>query len=343
MQVKKTILKAGIAFLLILAAFTFFAGTIKNSMLPKVRVVAPFEGQLTRSLMIYDYEYIRDGISQIVAEGAWTVSEVFIEEGDVVTEGDILYSIDIGSYNAQLLRLLASAQALDNTLKDGELSDEDRRIIELNSYAAWREYRLLRDSFPSSGDVPAAVAGTVMSVNIEKFDVLRAGQSVAEIAEAESRLSLKFELSPTENSVYRDSNAVKLCFLTPDGVRTADAAVMEKEKRDNSYFWNVEIPGEVKEADVIQYLELQRKSAQYQCIIPTSCIQSSMEAGDFIYIVYEERRGQSVVNVIYTSSVLILERGELYTAVEPLYGPSGLKIVHFSTKPIAYGSEVLIL
>ena len=343
MKYKQIIIKTGIVLLMVLLALTFFAKTIRNRMLPKVRLTEPYSGTLNRSLMIYDYEYVNIGSEYIIAEGNWAVDEVFFDEGDTIEEGDVLFTVDIESYRAELLRLLAAAESFDNSLNNPYLSDEDRRIIELNSYAAWREYRILRDSFPSSGEITAGISGRILSLDIERHDILRAGQKVMEIAGDESKLLLKINLSFEENSVYRDINSLKLSFMSTDRTRTVSAPVYKKEKNDNDCCWYAEIPDELTENDVVQYLELEKKSAPYNYIIPTSCIQSDFERGDFIYTVVEENKGQSVIYKIYVYNIKILERGDIYSAVDLYLGSAQTGIVQYSTKPIMSGSEVIII
>jgi len=294
-------------------------------------------------MTVYEYEFVRDEVGYIVSEGNWTVNEVFAEEGDEISEGDLLFSIDTDKYRADLLRIQAEATAYDNSLKAPGLSEEDRSVIQLRSYAAWREYRLLRDSFPSSGEVVSAVSGTVLSVDFGKHDTLRAGQKLIEIAGGESKIALKIELSATENSVYSDLDSVKLYYLHSGSSKTAKAEIISKEKHDNVYNWYVEIPEEMTEYSVIQYVELEKRSADYESIIPTACIQYNLETGDYVYFVTEERKGQSVVNVIQMLNITVLERGELYSAVQFYIPPRGKGVVIFSTKPIAFGSEVIIL
>ena len=343
MKYKQIIVKIGIVFLMALLAFTFFSRTIRNSMLPKVRVISPYSGTLNRSLMIYDYEYVSSDSGYIVSEGNWVVDEVYVEEGDTISEGDIIFSIDTDKFRAELLRLLAAAESLDNSLKDTDLSDEDRRVLELNSFAAWREYRILRDSFPSSGEITSEVSGRIISLNIERYDAIRAGQKLMEIESDESRQMLKFELTFEENSVYRDLNTIKLSFISGASQKTVKAAVTSKEKNDNSFSWYAEMPDELGEDDVVRYLELEKKSAEYNYIIPTSCIQSNFETGDFIYMAVEQNKGQSVSYTIQTVNINVLEKGEMYSAVDLFWGSQTNRIVQYATKPISYGSEVIII
>ena len=344
-NIKQFILKVGIVFLLVLVVFTFFSKSIHNSMLPKVRLTKSQEGTLKRSLMIYDYLYEREDTGIIIAEGSWTIKEVFVKEGDVVTEGDSLFSIDIDRYKADLLRLQSQAVALDNQLKNPYLSAEDKRAIELSDYAAWREYRLLRDSFPSSGEVVATISGEVLKVNIKDYDVLVPGSTIIEENKEESFRTLKFNLSFSEESTYTDLTKVSVRVKYKADTKTESFAIIEKERTESGYTIFLDTPEDLEEKGVIQYILLEKKSERYNQILPSSCIHEDMN-GYYIYVVDETKSGQSFRYYITKSYVTVIETNDMYSAVEiePYVSRYGKEsIVSYTSKPIEAGDEVIIL
>ena len=343
-NIKQFILKIGIVFLLLLVVFTFFSKTIHNNMLPKVRVIPPVGGNLTRTLNIYDYRLERMDTATVIAEGNWTVKEVFVKEGDEVVEGTPIFSIDIDRYRAELLRLQSQAVTLDNQLLDESLADEDRRAIELNSYAAWREYRILRDSFPSSGEVVSTYTGMLLEVNVEPYDILTAGQKLMEIITEESTLTLQFELSFAEDSTYSGVEKVKIRREIGSETIYEDYSILKKERNDNGYTIFIKIPEDMGDNGVIQYISLERKSERYEQILPTSCIQTDIE-GQFVYVLEEDKNAQAFTAYVRKAYVTVLESNDMYTAIELFrYSvPYDInKIIYYSNKPISYGDEVIV-
>ena len=339
---KQYLVKAAVVFLLILVVVTFFSNTIKNSILPKVRVTRPVEGTLNRAISVYEYKVTDFDLSYIVSEGNWTVNEVFVKDGDKLNEGDLLFSIDTERYKTELLRLLAAARSLDNAVNNPYLSESDRRVLELQSYAAWRDYRMLRDSFPSSGEVLSTVSGEIKKVNIEQYDVLQAGQKIIEFIESEAKPALQFELSFAEHRVYENIDTAVVHIDNNGKTVKEKCPILKREEHEGGYTYYIDIPETVIHSDMIQYIELIKKSAHYDKLIPTECIKHDPVYGDYVFTVTDEKKRQTIVSIIRRVPVTIVDEYGLYSAVEVDTGKFS-RIVQFTTGPIDDGDTVIVL
>ena len=342
---KQFILRIVVAFLLILVIFTFFSKTIHNNMLPKVGLISPSEGYLKNTLMIYDYEFDLIDTESMAATGNWRVKEVFVKKGEIVSEGQILFTIDTDRLLTELYRLEALAISIDNQLNNNYFSSGDRKAMVLNRDAAWLEYNLLKESFPISGEVASVYEGEILNLEVEKYDLLIPGQVYMEMITEDTKPVLKVNLTFAEESKYSEVTKIDARIDYRTVIKTEKLSISTKERNDNGYTLYIDIPDELEKRGIIQYLQLEKRSERYDQIIPTSCIQKDVN-GDYIFLAQEVKSGQSFKSYIHIAYIQVIESNDIYSAVsiEPyvmsLYKDS---IVSYTSKPIKDGDEVFIL
>jgi len=99
---KKTLLRIGIGFVVVMVLLTFFSGTLNNLALAKVSVVSPQSGSLQK-VIVADGSFASKQLVNVNLTAAGKVSEVLVGVGDVVKAGDVLVKMDMTDLQNQII------------------------------------------------------------------------------------------------------------------------------------------------------------------------------------------------------------------------------------------------
>jgi multidrug resistance efflux pump len=110
---KKTLLRIGIGFVVVMALLTFFSGTLNNLALAKVSVVSPQSGSLQK-VIAADGSFSSPQTVSVLLTASGKVNEVLVSAGDVVKAGDILVRMDMSELESQIASEKNSLQKMLN-------------------------------------------------------------------------------------------------------------------------------------------------------------------------------------------------------------------------------------
>lgn len=130
---RKWVIKAGVAFLIIMAILTFFSNTIMNYSLPEVRSAYPGPAQISASIK-GSGTITANKQEKIVAAGEWTIAEVKVALGDAVKKGDVIATLVTGSEESQELK--DAKKALEELEKAQERKRLENQKQDKGNYSA---------------------------------------------------------------------------------------------------------------------------------------------------------------------------------------------------------------
>lgn len=202
---RKWVVRAIIAFVVILGLLTFFSNTIMNATIPKVIGAYASRGNLSYSNNATGVVDIANKTEVIGIEGR-EIASVEVNEFEYVNEGDVLFILKEGDQEA--------LEGLRDELEELERAEEyaNRQPVEPNDYTSYREaITMAEESLREAQETLAAaqnVNGTVAAAN----QVISSNQATlislnAEIASA----------SDTLESIYAQISAIDSQLETING------------------------------------------------------------------------------------------------------------------------------
>ena len=239
---KKKILISAIVFLLILVVLTFVSKSMYNFNLPRVTAVRADSGYVPLIFKTIGTLEFPDS-ETIKTAGEWKISEVLIEEGGEVTEGDILCCFDTQASDIELdsLRLeiekLRSELNVLNRLPERQRNEQLRGPSVLSAELALAEARLdyaLSQAPPAEG-LPAPVSGLIYGFSAKEGETVPAGEALLTIITDFSTAELRFFIPAGDGEIFTPGASVKALV----GMGVFDKAAGEQ------LFERISVSGEV--------------------------------------------------------------------------------------------------
>ena len=211
MKMKKSIHIISIIGLILLVIFTFVSRSVYNKNLPQVTAnkissgLVPLTWETTGALN-YPHEVV------LKSEGAWTISEILVKDGDAVNEDDLLCLFDMQDFDIEqqalaldILRLQNAIAALDDWRPQ---TAEERRskshqqaelFASLALAEARRDYALSQT--PPQDGLRAPCPGVVYGLTAKPGDTLLRGDALLSLLSDETP-QLTFFLPPKEGESF---------------------------------------------------------------------------------------------------------------------------------------------
>ncbi len=196
-QRKKVIGKLSLLFLMAMIGLTFFSNTINNFALPRVQTVRPTNGALIKEIFGEGTVEVKSTREEY-ADANLRVKEVMVEQGDRVSKGQTILSLDVDSINLEVETL-----RLEADIQESNYRDEQARYQQLqlslagalkNQEQKQRDYNNLKALFEK---------GAETAVNLQNAE--------KNLAEEESncktiRLNLEIQARKVENIAKQAEN-----------------------------------------------------------------------------------------------------------------------------------------
>ncbi|EHQ89123.1 HlyD family secretion protein [Desulfosporosinus youngiae] len=199
-QRKKLIGKLGLLFLMTMIGLTFFSNTINNFALPRVQTVRPGSGALIKEIFGEGTVEVKSTREEYAAANL-RVKEVMVEQGDRVSKGQPILSLDVDSLNLEVETL-----RLEADIQQSNYLDEQARYQQLqlslvgalkDQEQKQRDYNNLKALFEK---------GAETAVNLQNAE--------RDLAEEESncqtiRLNLEIQARKVENLAKQVANTIR--------------------------------------------------------------------------------------------------------------------------------------
>ncbi|MCL2747152.1 MAG: efflux RND transporter periplasmic adaptor subunit [Oscillospiraceae bacterium] len=240
---KKAVRIITVAGLVLLAVLTFVSRSIYNKNLPQVTAA-----KLDVGLVPLTWETVGaleyPGAATLKAGGTWTVSEVFVKDGDVVRVGDLLCSFDTRVFDMdrqamelEVLRLQNALAAMDDWRPQSAAERRAKSYQQSETTASLElaEQRLayaLSQAPPGNG-LHTDCAGAVYGLAMEPGDTLLFGDALLSILPDELP-ELEFSLPPKEGEAFG-----------PGVIVQAQVATIRRDNEGKTVFARQAVSGQV--------------------------------------------------------------------------------------------------
>lgn len=170
---RKTILRFGIGFFILILLLTFFSGTLNNIALAKVSVVSPSSNSLQK-VITADGSFSPKEIVNVNLEVAGKVSEVLKKAGDVVKAGDVLVKMDMSDLEKTIQTEKNSLTRMQNNRAKSQLTvapDYTSQTVAINkAYDTYTKLKAAYDALAAAKTDPLPTADQLASAKQQYQD-----------------------------------------------------------------------------------------------------------------------------------------------------------------------------
>lgn len=215
---RKWVIKAGIAFLVVMGILTFFSNTIMNYSLPKVTVVYSSGGSMTTAIKgTGTIEAITQ--AKVIAQGARKVDFVNFGVYEDVMEGDIIATYAPAT-DTEKEELKAAQDALDALLKQQKTEDLQAPVYDYSMDE--RSISDAKETLDKANTTLASAQGKDAAVNAAQADITAAQSKIDTINNDLLNLdSQRIAQAQTAGTAQTDLNTAKGELLTAQGALAA--------------------------------------------------------------------------------------------------------------------------
>jgi len=224
---RKWVIKAGIAFLVIMGLLTFFSNTIMNYSLPQVRAQYATQGSISESIKGTG-TIAANKQTKIVSSDTRLVDQVNVYLGQEVFKGDILATLVPVTESEELKQAQLDLDAL---LKAKEQDDLNNSLIDYDYTSYEDAIAAAQLNLDDANAVLVSAQGKDAAVSTAKTNVTAAQATVDTLTTELGTLNMDKDLITANISTYNDSLALAISGYgvgTPEV--TAAQALYDQEK-----------------------------------------------------------------------------------------------------------------
>lgn len=238
---------------------------------------------------------------------------------------------------ADAQRALEAATAKRDALS-AQIVTEINLSSQYEALAKLREEVAKMESEAASGDITSPIAGTVTDIYYTAGQTPQIGDTIMSIQPENKAFVVKFTVTADQAKKIKPGDEAKILNNWSGDDITAVVSSVRKNKEDkNVYDVTCELSGEVSVGSYYT-LSIGEKSANYDMVVPTSCIREDSN-GKFIYII--ESKSTPLGNRYYARhvEVQVLASDDTYSAIAgALQGYE--YVITTTTKPVEDNQQV---
>jgi len=226
---RKWVIKAGIAFLVIMGLLTFFSNTIMNYSLPQVRAQNPTQGSISESIK-GSGTVVANKQAKVVSSDTRLIDQVNVYLGQEVVQGDILATLVPIKESEELKQAQSDLDAL---LKSKEQDDLNNSLIEYD-YSSYEDaIAAAQKNLTDANAALVSAQGKDAAVSTAKANVASAQAALDSLNVDLQNLNLDESLIQANISTYNDNlTQAKINFgdASPEAVSAQSMVDQEKAK-----------------------------------------------------------------------------------------------------------------
>lgn len=338
-------LKLILVFFAVMAGLTIFSRITYNMILPKVVVEQMGSGEISKSITLQGEVGSEAEVPVFTKEGL-VVDGIHVSEGQNVSEGEILYTVDREQVERKIADYQSDVTALSNQISQIRMNgDEDTGMSsELESLKA--EYdkigRELQDywNIKNAGYGICAKKNGVITVINTQVGQTTQGSADMLIAASSSGLAA-IATTGTEEGVFIGKNTV-VDISSENGTNEKNLQVssIASDLSQNTFTVRVKLSNEDFFIGQTVTMLLKANSKKYDCCIPRSAL--NLEGGSyFVFGITEEETILGTENKVIKKPVKLLDKNAEYAAVEGI--SEGETIIVQSDKIIREDIKVRVI
>jgi len=345
---KKMVLKITVYVFLVLAVLTGVSQAVSRATTPEVTVTEADFGAITeqvKTTATLNYK----NTDAIYAGGGWTVSNVFVSEGDQVEKGDKIFSIDTAAFELQKLQKQQEIQTLNNTYWGTNWTGGDRAALELQMEAAKLDYAQLLAQYPAGGVFCAPQAGIVKNLGVTVGTVFSKYEKMFDLVPTAGQVTYELEwtVSSAAMNKYLSENQPSASYVDENGDKVEKLLTVASKKQNADGSWAVAAnwPFDMAPDFAKEYkVEMGTSLGNYPEILPRSCIHSDVDKYS-IFVVKTRSGIFGDENYVEKVEVELLAENDNKAAVRAYDLPGALqgeKVVQYVSQEISNGDVVLV-
>jgi len=226
---RKWVIKAGIAFLVIMGLLTFFSNTIMNYSLPQVRAQNPTQGSISESIK-GSGTVVANKQAKVVSSDTRLIDQVNVYLGQEVVQGDILATLVPIKESEELKQAQSDLDAL---LKSKEQDDLNNSLIEYD-YSSYEDaIAAAQKNLTDANAALVSAQGKDAAVSTAKANVASAQAALDSLNVDLQNLNMDESLIQANISTYNDNlTQAKINFGdgSPEAVSAQSMLDQEKAK-----------------------------------------------------------------------------------------------------------------
>ncbi|SCJ67589.1 macrolide transporter subunit MacA [uncultured Clostridium sp.] len=346
---KKLVVKISVVLLGILIVCTFLSTTIYNLTLPQVEIAQIQSGYVTRSADATG-SFTMDNVVQLKARDHWEITEVFVNGGDRVQEGQQLFAIDMTQANLALRELELKVEKAEKTLKQ-TYGKAEKAEAQLQLDRLQVQLTQMQEAYPTDGIVLAQSGGLLSDFSLQKGDVLEKGQDVLSIYPAGGTLMVRFYLPADQGGSFINGCPVELKFQSLDtqqqlvSDQIINSQVAERRLRSDLNQWEFDVPVENYSGQPMMGQEVavhvSNPGVMQDFVVPTECVRRGAEENAYFIYVVEQKPGLFKMDT-YVREIKVdkLYGNNTQTAISGSGLLMGMLVVRNSSQPLAENMTV---
>ena len=336
------LVKILLLFFLTMITLTILSRITYNFVVPSVVIGTAAPENIDHIIRTQGIAEPQDTVPVYTVEGL-IVSDIKVNEGQLVKEGEGLFSLDKGYLNEKIAICQSHAAILLKQYK--EMKKGDGGKISSGTLSVLQEYNEMEDELQhlcslrdSDGVIKAPSSGTVAKMGVQAGDKT-SGEGDVVIAGGKTMIEAAIPADEESGYINRKTS---VSLILPDGSTADDLDVdyIRNDKLNGNINLSVD-PGKNK-VDAGQTVEitLHCRSKKYSYCVPRSALHMDSSS----YFVYTTREEDSILGeetIAVRTEVQLLDKNMEYAAVEGV--TEGQQIIIRSDRELQNGTKVKVI
>ena len=357
--------RATVIFIVVMLALTFFSRTINNFTLPKVTYETPASGALIKDITGIGSVQAKS-VRDLYVQTNMRVTEVMVEVGDAVKQGQILLTLDVSDIEIRLMNVQNALQTAQQNLEKAErhygnsqilyeaggLPANDLADAKMNFDSARMNYETAKKSLDkavkdnrdmSKGMVKAPCDGIVIKLNFSEGMTATASQPLYRIADIGGGFQFVATVNISAAEYLESGDGAE---ITINSLNDKMIQGKVKQIRDNQQQIGVkkdvdiDIPSDGLVGGESGTANIKKNIGFYKTLVSNSAVGQDI-IGYFVYVLKERKGPLGDEYYVQKVEVSIGDSDNTKTAV--LSGITAMdKVISYSDKPLDEGSSVMI-
>lgn len=354
---KKIIGRITVTLLLVLLACTLASRSIERALRPQVEIAAQGGNSIGFQAEVDAALHYNERIP-VYAASDWTILSLAKKQGDFISEGDVLFTVDTASFAArdnELLLALWNAQQAQEQMEEHAteetLASKAYRSVRLQVSMAWNALSDYRETHPADGQIVSPASGVLSEWLVEERDAVTQGQLVAWLTDDSSKAAVKWSMSQAGGSNYGLGCDVTVRITAADENDTSafesHTMVAKREWNAETQLWDFtaflqsEVPSIDGGARITVKLS-RTESLPTAATLPLACVQEDPATGGaYVYCLHSRDGLFGQEFYVVRRDVTVQLQNNLYAAVEGLL--YGEEAVRYASKPLYDGAVVSVV
>lgn len=339
---KRKLVKYVLLFFTFMVAFTILSRITYNCMIPEVSLYQAEQAVVRHSLTTQGTVGALEEIP-VFTEAELLIESIRVKEGQNVSEGDVLYTIERDSLDKKIADFkddVSALQAQIASMKSNDADQADIRQVRAEYDKANRKLNRYIDIRNKGYAVKAGCNGTITKIKIEAGE-LTSGAADMLMAEEKSGFGVVARIEPEGEGAYVTSETeAQISFPGNKETVASKVTSVTIDNESGMIFVFIKLPeGEYVLGQAVS-IELISSSEKYDVCIPVTALHGDNRSY-FVYGIIAEETILGEELTVTRFDVELIDRNMEYAAIEGI--SRGQKVIDSSDKVIGVDDKVKVM